>query len=148
MNLQAASWALRTILIAVVGLPMAGAQTAPSKAPTRPAAIVLPVQGPIEWKLSVETFEKTLKMACVQKPQVLVLQISSPGGVVDYTWNMISMFKGLRDPQTVAWVNGEHNGGVLLRGDLCTGLRQDLHCPGAGNRGIRPVRNGQQRRSP
>lgn len=110
MNARTSSLFVQAVLAIAFGTVAAVGQTATNPAATGTAAIIIPTQGPIQWKLTVETFEKTLKMACAQKPQALILQINSPGGVVDYTWNMISQFKSMPQRQTVAWISGEHNG--------------------------------------
>lgn len=97
-------------LIAWITATGAWAQTASAPAAAKPPVVVIPTEGPIQWKLTVESFEKTMKAASAQKPQVMVLQVNSPGGVVDYTWDMISQFKSMPKCKTVAWVNGKTNG--------------------------------------
>jgi membrane-bound ClpP family serine protease len=98
------------LVVVAAAAARASAQTATAPPSPAPGVIVIPVEGPIQWKYTVETFEKTMRTACVQKPQVIILQVNSPGGVVDYTWEMINQFKAIPDCKTIAWVNGKLNG--------------------------------------
>lgn len=88
----------------------AGAVTAASPSAEHPSVVLIPLEGAIQWQQAVDTFEKTLKAACQQQPRVIIFQISGPGGVVDYAWDMIGQIKGLPGITTVAWVSGRFNG--------------------------------------
>jgi membrane-bound ClpP family serine protease len=101
---------IHTALLALVVATSAEAQTATPPAAKGPAVVVIPTEGPIEWKYTVECFEKAMKMAASQKPEAMILQINSPGGVVEYTWDMVNQFKAMSDCKTIGWVNGKQNG--------------------------------------
>ncbi len=111
MKATSCLWAVVVSVCACIfGTLRAAGQTATQPANSERSAVVIPAQGPIEWQLAVDRFEKMVNVARAIEPQVIVFQINSPGGVVDYTWHMISEFKNLPKSQTVAWINGEHNG--------------------------------------
>ncbi len=58
----------------------------------------------------MDALERTIKAASAQKPQFIIFEINSPGGVVQYTWDMINQFKAMPGCKTIAWVNGKLNG--------------------------------------
>ena len=72
----------RLLSIALLALPLAGPAFSQEDAPPSPTAkvFVVPMKGPLRYRMAATEMNKIIRSAMVQKPEALVLVISSPGG--------------------------------------------------------------------
>ncbi len=99
--------AFPAVLAAALG-PALAAETQPLN--ERPKAIVVPLSGAMHYGMVADEFDKIARAVTVQKPQAVILVISSPGGSREIAFDLADRIARLDVPRKIAYVSGEHGG--------------------------------------
>lgn len=94
--------------------PPEAAVEAAAKAESPRKAFVIPVEGMIEPSLR-GFIERKLEEARKAGAELIVLEIDSPGGRLDTTFEIVSLLRGAEDVQTVAYIRqSAHSGAAMI----------------------------------
>lgn len=85
-----------------------GQEDASRNAP--PKVFVVPMKGPLHYRMAAAEMGKIVRSAMVQKPEALVLMISSPGGDRQIAFEIAQQIADLGLPNTAAYVSGDYGG--------------------------------------
>jgi len=132
--MRATTRVVGTVLATVTFVATVQAQ-APPAATSQPAkqeqtVVIIPLQGPIEYELTVRLFCNALRAAQAKKPAAMVIKINSPGGVVEYMSEMLAELKKVSSCRTVAWIDGKEHGAFSAAAILACGCDEIIMAPG------------------
>jgi len=99
---------MKTLAALLVFLPLL--QAAPT-APAGPAVVVVPISGEIDLR-NVALVERAVKEIQARKPALVLFEIDSPGGRIDYMLTMGEAMMSLAPIPTAAWVRPLPGSGV------------------------------------
>jgi membrane-bound ClpP family serine protease len=78
--------------------------------------VVLPVEGPIFYDIETAAFEKAITDAAEEKPALILVEIDTPGGRVDFAQRMCAAITKVTDCNVIAFVKGGQYGGAISAG--------------------------------
>lgn len=89
--------------------------TRPAAAPAsqlagKPKVIVVPIQGPLYYQLTLPEVNKIVRGATMQKAAAVIFVISSPDADRDVAFSIAEQIAGLPIPNVVAYVSGDYAG--------------------------------------
>jgi membrane-bound serine protease (ClpP class) len=78
--------------------------------------VVLPVEGPILYEIETAAFESALSAAAQERPALVLVEIDTPGGRVDFAQRMCASIAKADDCNVIAFVKGGKYGGAISAG--------------------------------
>ncbi|MCE5326622.1 MAG: ATP-dependent Clp protease proteolytic subunit [Planctomycetaceae bacterium] len=82
--------------------------------PSKPTYMVVPIEGAIGMDVSAGLLRKMLTLARNTKTDVVVLEIDSPGGIVEDLFDMLKVLQEFRPMRIVAYVRRAHSCAAIL----------------------------------
>ena len=102
---------------ALLFLPIILMLTAPGVCFSESKVIVLPVDNPIMLEIETAAFEKAIAEDANEKPALLLIEIDTPGGRIDYAKRMCSAItQSSSKCRVIAFIKGGPHGGALSAG--------------------------------
>lgn len=86
----------------------------PKEKPKGPAYFVIPIKGIIGVEVTNDVFRKCLNQAKAKKPGVVILEIDSPGGLVEEVIAMLDTLKSFKDLRIVVYFRQASSSAALL----------------------------------
>ncbi|MFH1370322.1 MAG: hypothetical protein ABII09_03425 [Planctomycetota bacterium] len=78
--------------------------------------LVVPIEGPIMYEIETAAFEEVIAAAEKEKPALILLEIDTPGGRVDFAQRMCAAIQQVTDCNVIAYVKGGQYGGAISAG--------------------------------
>ncbi len=78
--------------------------------------LVVPVEGPILYEIETAAFEEVMSAAAEEKPALILVEIDTPGGRVDFAQRMCTAITKTTDCNVIAFVKGGQYGGAISAG--------------------------------
>ena len=78
--------------------------------------LVVPVDGPILYEIETAAFEGVISAAAQDKPALILVEIDTPGGRVDFAQRMCTAITKVADCNVIAFVKGGQYGGAISAG--------------------------------
>lgn len=101
---------LLAIVPLAAGIPgVTQAQDSPPPSP-QPRVFVVPLKGPLLYRMAAEDLAKIFRAANVQKPEAVILRISSPGGDRAVAFEIARQVADAVQHKTIAYVDGDYGG--------------------------------------
>ena len=98
----------------------ADADVNPPKGEVSPKAdskvLVIPIEGPMMYEIETAAFEGVISAAAQEKPALILLEIDTPGGRVDFAHRMCAAIQQITDCNVIAFVKGGKYGGAISAG--------------------------------
>jgi membrane-bound ClpP family serine protease len=91
-------------------------QTVRARSGRNNEVIVLGVDEPIMYQLETETFEKALASDANEGPLLILVEIDTPGGRIDYAKQMCAAITKTTNCDVIAYIKGGQYGGALSAG--------------------------------
>jgi hypothetical protein len=88
----------------------------PSRAGKNKKVIVLPVEDMIMFEIETAAFEQAMAAAAEEKPALILVEIDTPGGRVDFAQRMCTAITKVRDCNAIAFIKGGQYGGAISAG--------------------------------
>jgi hypothetical protein len=105
---QLRGWLLIALWTLVLVLPAFGQVAAPSSAAAK--VFVIPLKGPLHYRMAAVEISKIARSAAVQKPIALVLVVSCPGGDRQVAFEIARQIADTDTPDIIAFVSGDYGG--------------------------------------
>jgi membrane-bound serine protease (ClpP class) len=78
--------------------------------------LVIPIEGPMMYEIETAAFEGVISAAVEEKPALILLEIDTPGGRVDFAHRMCAAIQQVTDCNVIAFVKGGKYGGAISAG--------------------------------
>jgi membrane-bound ClpP family serine protease len=103
-----------SVCIAADEMPTADANSPAEK--TDGNVFIIPVEGPIMYDIETSAFEEVISSAAQEKPKLILLEIDTPGGRIDFAKRMCTAIQEVKDCDVIAYVKSGEYGGAISAG--------------------------------